>query len=186
MKRTFIKGQQFSLPPVICRHNISSRPKAWSFAFTKELLYRFWDKKYDEDWRKLVGLKEDYLKPKYNSAMVGFRPAVDGSDRFELNAYHHIDGEAVYTKALMTIDPGQIGHVMLWVTNHTFEWRFYRDKNLVAVSRQETPVESKYMWEINPWYGGDAVLPFSASLYLTRLDHLPLTETNDLDFKALS
>lgn len=105
------------------------------------------------DWNKLCGISFHLFTSHRNSVMIGWR-YIPEANRFEFNAYYHVDGKVIYTPKLWTSEPGQKVTGLISVT----------DKRVIVQigehsHNQEFKKLRRWRRRIWPWFGGNKPAP---------------------------
>ena len=145
----------------------------WEFAFDSTAIYDFSRKSYARDqydWNKLVGLKWDFLRPRNNTLLVGWRWNLE-TRQLELAPYLHADGDREMHKPMYFVVPGERFGVRIdWSAKTSATFTFTKAGEKPVVREYTFSVPDGDPWQILHWFGGTQAAPHDIALrvYATR------------------
>lgn len=156
MKYIIPKGWHFSLP-WIPRPSYNEISYKWEVVFDENCKYNIG--KDQLDWNKLVGITT-HLNPRKHSIRIAWR--YGGKNIIELAAYHEEDYKFTYLR-LGQVKLGEKAVVELFFS-----------MNFVRVTINGKPMtyffkKRKWVWRLNPYFGGNVAAPHTMSLKLTKI-----------------
>lgn len=118
------------------------------------------------DWLKGGGVSLDLFTNHRNSSMWGLRYNPD-TDKVELNAYAHIDGNTYYTKWLVDLAINEIGKIKIypgegdiWITHFITDTKEVKIPWLI-------PNKALFYRRIKAWFGGTLPAPQDVNIVLS-------------------
>ncbi len=153
------QGRHFCLPRIFRTRRRPERV-SWLVVFEENCAYDLGDED-QKDWNKLLGLFYNLFDPLDNTAMVGWRWNLD-TERMELNAYYHIDGNREFTRPLLDVPLREPVRIDLLVD---YERKTYTtvlkrlDDGKQATHRQTFAHDRTRCYEINTYFGGNEASP---------------------------
>lgn len=165
MRVQHFKGIHFSLPPRYRRFK-GDVVYSQTFKFT-EPEYNHGDSD-QADWNKLTGFKKEFLSPKVNSVMIGWRWNLD-TKRVEVNFYEHIDGTEEngwgrkMGPILFSIPKGDS------ITVRLMKGKYFNNKMYVEVLYKGTSYVVERDWQdcylVNSYFGGNRTAKVRLDVY---------------------
>ena len=144
----------------------------WELAFDDSAAYDFSGESYARDqydWNKLVGLKWDFLRPRQNTLLVGWRWNLE-TQQIELAPYLHEDGGREMHPPATTLSPHERFTVRIGWTAERATFSFTRAGAKPVVLDYAFDVPTGDPWQILHWFGGTQAAPHDIALrvYATR------------------
>lgn len=161
MKYKILKNTHFSLPPVFR----TGKNFTWSYEISIEDIYNLGT--IDQyDWNKLIGIKQEYFKPKENSVMVGWRYNVE-TNKNEVCFYSHTNGNREFTEPVFSIDLKD-KFIVTFVVEGNYVGCYITYGNLTA-SKVFKYEANKRWYLISSWFGGNCKAPNTIYINKTKL-----------------